>query len=514
MSTRLSTDVIAVLESIADAALVVDAVGRIVFANARCARLFGYEPAALIERQVEDLLPPEYREAHASFRNRGGAPPEARRMGTGLLLVAQRKDGTTVPVDISLQPFGGDSSLVLACVRDMSEHTRLREAAEQAEDRYRMVVNSASEVFYRVRIDHDSLRGVLEFVSPQCEKLTGRRPDEFLGNPSLWIDCIDPEDRPALFQMTQEILAKGVEGSRHYRIRNLATGEYRWVADRVVPLHDDHGHVTGYQGAVRDITERRREDEERQRLEEELRQAQKMDAIGRLAGGVAHDFNNLVTVILASCDHAKSQVAADSPVEGTLEEIADAGQRATELTKQLLTLSHEQPSAPRILDLNAQLSGSQALIRRMLPDTIEVAWQLADTLWPVCLDEGQLDQIVFNVVANARDAMPHGGIFTVATRNVVYRDELVVTAGVLPPGDYVQLSLADTGTGMDAATIAHVFEPFYTTKPAGEGTGLGLASVYGIVKQNRGDVHIESTPGSGTRVIIHFPRCQGQTADV
>lgn len=312
--------------------------------------------------------------------------------------------------------------------------------------------------------------------------------------------------------MTQEILAKGVEGSRHYRIRNLATGEYRWVADRVVPLHDEHGQVIGYQGAARDITERRRQDEARERLEEELRQAQKMDAIGRLAGGVAHDFNNLVTVILASCDHARSQVDMDSPIEGNLEEIADAGQRATELTKQLLTLSHEQPSTPRVLDVNAHLSSSQALIRRMLPETIEVKWALADTLWPVCLDERQLDQIVFNVAANARDAMPGGGTFTLATRNVTYGNELIVTAGVLPPGDYVQLAFSDTGAGMDAATIAHVFEPFYTTKPAGEGTGFGLASVYGIVKQNRGDIHIESAPGQGTRVIIHFPRCQGTAA--
>lgn len=180
MSTSLSTDVIAVLQAIADAALVVDPHGRIVFANARCERLFGYDPAALVGRPVEELLPPEYREAHERYRGRNGAPLEARRMGSGLLLVAQRVDGTTVPVDISLQPIGVDSSLVLACVRDMSDHAHLRDVAERAEDRYRMVVNSASEVFYRVHIDRDSLRGVLEFVSPQCEKLTGRPPEAFL----------------------------------------------------------------------------------------------------------------------------------------------------------------------------------------------------------------------------------------------------------------------------------------------------------------------------------------------
>ena len=507
MSTLLSTDVTAILDSLSDAALVVAPNGTIVFANLRSARLFGYEPAALLGRPVEDLLPAAYRERHRQVRQRAGAEIEPRRMGSGLLLVAQRADGVTVPVDISLNPLGGDSPLVLVCVRDMSDYARLLEAAESAEDRYRMVVTSASEVFYRVRMDRDSLRGIVEFVSPQCERVTGHPPEEFLAKPLLWLECVHPDDRHVLFQTTERILKDGVEGSRYYRLRNQVTGEYRWLADRVVPLQDETGVVTGYQGVARDITDRRRADQERERLEAELRRAQKMEAIGRLAGGVAHDFNNLMTVILASCDAARAELGAATPIDENLAEIADAGLRAGVLTRQLLTLSHEQPSTPHVLNLNARLSSSRALIRRMLPEEIELLWNLGDEVWPVCLDEGQLDQVVFNLAANARDAMPGGGALTVATQNVTCTEGLCVSAGGLLPGDYVQLTLSDTGIGMDAATIAHAFEPFFTTKP--KGTGLGLASVYGIVKQNHGDIHIDSTPGRGTQVVVHFPRCSG-----
>lgn len=504
MSGMLSPHVAAVLDLLHDAALLVDRSGHISFANRNSAALLGHAHDALIGMPVEQLVTPEFRDEHTRLRAEAMASGRARPMGSGLAIRACRADGTTLPVDISLSPFGPEpAALMLACIRDMSEHARLAGEVRSAEERYRMVVTSASEVFYRVSMSGDSLRGQVEFVSPQCERITGITPDEFLANSGLWLECVHPEDRPVLFATTQEILQNGREGSRSYRLRHVRTGEYRWVADRVVPLHDASGRVCGYQGVARDVTEQRRAEQAKRTLEDELRQAQKMEAIGRLAGNVAHDFNNLITVILASSDHARAQVAGASPVIETIDEIIDAGERATELTRRLLTLTPDQPRTPHLLDITQQLQEAAPLVRRMLPAAIELQWSLAEGLWLAHLDPGQLDQVVFNLVANARDAMPDGGVLTIRTSNTSAAGELLRADG---PTAFVQLDVADTGAGMDDATLARVFEPFFTTKPEGKGTGLGLASVYAIVRQSGGDIHIDSAPGRGTRVIVRFPR--------
>ena len=507
MTSHLSAETAVVLEALADAAVVVDPDGVIVFANQSAGRLFGCPASRLLGESVDVLVPAESRERHAHLRAGYGASGDGRRMGSGLSLSAVCADGTRIAVDVSLDPIGPpDQGLTLACIRDMRAHAELLETARRAEERYRMVVTSASEVFYRVMMDADPMRAVVSFVSPQCEKLTGHPPEAFLTNGALWLECVHPDDRDILFRTTSEILRNGVEASRYYRLLNRETGEYRAVADRVVPLHDPSGRVIGYQGVARDVTERRKIEAERARLEEELRLAQKMDAIGRLAGGVAHDFNNLISVVLASCDGARDVVGPDSSAQAFLIEIQDAAHRAAGLTRQLLTLSHEQPAASHVIDLNTHLRASGALLRRLLPERIELVWRLDDGLWPVRIDEGQLDQVVFNLVANARDAVTDAGTVTISTDNVTHAAEHVVAAGGPPAGEYVRLEVADTGTGMDAGVLAHIFEPFYTTKPSGKGTGLGLASVYGIVRQNLGDVHVESMPGAGTRVTILLPR--------
>lgn len=503
MSSTLSPHVVEVLDLLHDTALLVDRSGCIVFANRSSTSLLGHAREQLVGLPVEQLVHPSFREEHARLRVDAMASGRERPMGSGLAIQVCRADGSTVPVDISLSPFGPEpDALMLACIRDMSEHTRLAGAARTAEERYRMVVTSASEVFYRVSMTDDSLRGRVEFVSPQCERITGITSAEFLANPSLWLECVHPEDRPVLFGTTQQILQNGQEGSRYYRLRHVRTGEYRWVADRVVPLHDASGRVCGYQGVGRDITEQRSADHARRVLEEELRQAQKMEAIGRFAGTVAHDFNNLITVILASGDHAQQQLTSTSPARETIDEIISAGERATELTRKLLSLTHNQPREPQVIDINEQLRDAAAIVRRMLPSTVDMQWALTNDLWGAYLDPSQLDQVIFNLVANARDAMPGGGTLTIRTSNASSSGELP-SAGATA---FVQVEVCDTGTGMDDATIAHVFEPFYTTKGPGKGTGLGLASVYAIVRQSGGDIHIDSAPGQGTRVIVRFPK--------
>ncbi|MCX6545717.1 MAG: ATP-binding protein [Acidobacteria bacterium] len=262
-----------------------------------------------------------------------------------------------------------------------------------------------------------------------------------------------------------------------------------------------------------DITAHKRAEEEQARLETQLQQAQKMESVGRLAGGVAHDFNNMLSVILGHAELALAQVDLTQPLHADLEEIRKAAMRSADLTRQLLAFARKQTVAPRVLDLNDTVAGMINMLRRLIGENVDLQWRPAADLWPVNVDPSQIDQILANLCVNARDAISGVGKVTIETGNTTF-DERYCAANVgCNPGDYVLLALSDDGCGMDKDTVSHLFEPFFTTKVMGKGTGLGLATIYGIVKQNSGSVNVYSEPNLGTTFKIYLPRHAGKAAE-
>jgi two-component system, cell cycle sensor histidine kinase and response regulator CckA len=283
-----------------------------------------------------------------------------------------------------------------------------------------------------------------------------------------------------------------------------------WVEVNAQPIRRMGGAIAYYEGFVRNINDRKRAEDALKASEEKLRQSQKMEAVGRLAGGVAHDFNNLLTAINGFSDLLLMSVPKEDRRRTHIEEIRKAGARAAALTSQLLSFSRKQVLAPRVLDLNAVVLGMETMLRRLIGENIGFQTRLESTLPKVIADPSQMEQIILNLILNARDAMPNGGELLVTTSKVKLSEEQGQAALEVPAGDYALLSVADNGTGMDAETKSRLFEPFFTTKSKDKGTGLGLSTVYGAVKQSNGTIGVESEPGKGTRFSIYLPAAAKQ----
>ncbi|HEY7544240.1 MAG TPA: ATP-binding protein, partial [Blastocatellia bacterium] len=279
-----------------------------------------------------------------------------------------------------------------------------------------------------------------------------------------------------------------------------------WVQLSAFAVKDEQGNTTRYESFVRDITERKHAEEALQRTEEQLRQSQKMEAVGRLAGGVAHDFNNLLTAIIGCAELIWAQINQNDPLRPTVEEIIKAGERAAALTSQLLAFSRKQMLQPRVLDLNLVVTNLEKMLWRLIGEDIELVTILAPDLGRVKADPGQIEQVILNLIINSRDAMRDGGKVIIETANVDIDDAIPHLD--MRPGPYVMMAVSDTGAGMDEETRQRIFEPFFTTKETGQGTGLGLSTVYGIIKQSGGDVGVYSEAGAGTTFKIYLPRVQ------
>ena len=379
-------------------------------------------------------------------------------------------------------------------ITDITERHQAEEALRESEERFREMAENIREVFW---ISNVGMTEIL-YISPAYEEIWGRTRASLIENPRSFLDAIHSEDREAI-RAGVERQAEGnyeISGSEYLIIR--PDGSIRWIRAHPFPVRNERGEI--YRIAE-DITESKR-------AEEQLRQAQKMEAIGQLAGGVAHDFNNPLMLIGGYSELMSAQVRENDPLRNHLVEIQKATARATSLTQQLLAFSRKQVLKPEVLDLNAVVAETERVLGRLIRENIELTIDLAPDLGCVRADRGQIEQVVMNLVINAGDAMPEGGKLTVETSNVQLSQAYLNRHAKVEAGSCVMLAVSDNGVGMDARTKARIFEPFFSTKEKGRGTGLGLSTVYGIVKQSGGNIWVYSEPGQGTTFKVYLRRVQ------
>jgi PAS domain S-box-containing protein len=377
-----------------------------------------------------------------------------------------------------------DGDLLVRSLRYASERGRAIEALERREEHYRSLIENSLDLIGILNAD-----GTIRYASPSHERVLGYHLDELVGQNALTF--IHPED---LASVRAAFARTDGAASLQYRVRHK-DGSWRVLESS----GRDLSHLPGVRGIVinsRDVSERKR-------LEEQLNHSQRLEAIGRLAGGVAHDFNNLLMVITGHSQMLLDAMQPADPSRGDLEQVVKAAERATDLTRQLLAFGRRQVVQAKLLNLNTLVQDMDRMLRRVMGDDIQLVTVPHPGLDTVRADSGQIEQVVLNIAVNARDAMPQGGWLTLETANVLVTDELARTQLAPGPGRYVMLSITDTGTGMDADVLSRVFEPFFTTKA--QGTGLGLSTSYGIIKQTGGDIWVDSKPGAGTTFRIYLP---------
>jgi two-component system cell cycle sensor histidine kinase/response regulator CckA len=477
-----------VADHIQDAILLLDLEGRLVFTNRRGEELTGYFGSEYRNLPLASILTPE---GGAEAARRIDAARSGRDVDPFFETELVRRDGSRIWVEANIANFLKDGQLVgrMAVVRDIGARKRAEVALRKSSQTLQTLIDAAPVTIFAL---DENERTTL--WNKAAERLWGWRADEVLGQPVTMV----PDHTRAEFE---DSLARNRRGEStltetQWQQRD---GTIRDVLVSRAPIVDTEGRVVGTMGVVVDITALKH-------LEEQLRQAVKMEGIGRLAGGIAHDFNNLLTVIGGRTYLLLGQLPAGHPMRRDVQLIEETGSRAAALTRQLLAFSRNQILAPVVLDVNEVVSGMESLLQRLLGEDVNLRIALDPLVCRVTADPGQLEQVMVNLAVNARDAMPAGGRLTIETSNVVVDQAYAQQHVDVGPGLYVVLTVSDSGTGMDAATTARIFEPFFTTKEAGKGTGLGLSTAYGIIKQSNGHITVYSEPGRGTTFRIYLPR--------
>jgi two-component system, cell cycle sensor histidine kinase and response regulator CckA len=477
-------------ENAADMLAVVDMKGRRLFNSLAYWKVLGYTSEEL---KGSDSL----EQVHPDDRARVQAAVDKARttgIGTRLEYRIRHKDGSWRELESAssvIRDAKGEPEKLVIVNRDITERKRASESVRRSEASFRSVIENAPYGIFRATAEGKLLR-----VNPALLRMLGYELRSDLLQKNLERDLyLDPATHPRII----ELLAaqKGFKDLEiEWRRKEGAAAKARCSGFVVKDSGDDAAYFEVF---AEDVTETRS-------LERQLQVAQKMEAVGRLSGGIAHDFNNLLGVIIGYSQVLKKRLDMDNPLREHAEEIEKAGQRAASLTRQLLAFSRQQVLAPAVLNLNALLTDMEKMVSRLIGEDIELSLRLDPEIGRVKADQGQVEQVVMNLVVNARDALPHGGKLVIGTGNATLDQAFTRRHPGSKAGAYVMLSVTDNGTGMNAETLAHVFEPFFTTKEPGKGTGLGLATVYGVVKQSGGYVGVESEPGKGTCLKVYLPQ--------
>jgi two-component system cell cycle sensor histidine kinase/response regulator CckA len=482
----------AVIGSAMDGIIAVDERYRITLLNPAAEQMFGVSSAEMVGQSLNRLIPERFREAHTDhIREFGRTYVTRRRIGHLGSVQGLRASGEEFPLEASIsQSEVAGRKLFTVILRDITERLQAEEALRASEERFRQLAENIREVFWLT----DAQKGQMIYISPGYEAIWGRSCQSLYDSPRNWLDAIHPDDRERVLQAA---MSKQVSGTydEEYRVVR-PDGSIRWIRDQAFPVRDANGQVIRVAGVAEDVTARLS-------LEAQLRQTQRMESIGQLAGGVAHDFNNLLTVIASSAELLGSEVGGES-AQDLVRDIRDASGRAAALTRQLLAFSRQEVIEPRVTSLATVLDDAETMLRRLIGEDV-ILTTINNCACAIKVDPGQWAQVLLNLAVNARDAMPHGGHLTIETRSVDLDEAYQRAHPTVVPGRYALLRVSDTGAGMSAEVRSRIFEPFFTTKANGQGTGLGLAVVYGIVQQSGGHIEVESEPGVGTTFQILVP---------
>ena len=483
-----------IFENAKDAIYVHDLNGRYTLVNPAAEELSGYSRDEILQLSVFDMASPEHVELICNSLKQkltDHAP-------TTYEIEAIRKDGTRVPVEVSSRLIYRDGRPigVQGSVRDISERRRAEEVVRASEQRFRDLVENANDIIFTC-----DMLGKITSLNRAGERVTGYTAEEALKMNIA--QAVSPDDIAKVRHMLSRKRAADVATVYDLELITKSGGRAAVEISSRAILKD--GQAVGVQGIARDITDRQRMENDLRTSQAQLQQSQRLEAVGQLAGGVAHDFNNLLTAIIGYSDFALRKMRANNPIRRDIEEIKKAANRAATLTRQLLAFSRKQILKPEVLDLNLVVGDMHKMLERLIGEDIDLVTTLGSDTDPVKADRGQLEQIIMNLVVNARDAMPFGGSVTIETANVLFDKAYTSEHVPVKPGKYAMLAVSDTGLGMDANTQLHIFEPFFTTKELGKGTGLGLSTVYGIVKQSGGFIWVYSELNVGTTFKIYLP---------
>jgi two-component system, cell cycle sensor histidine kinase and response regulator CckA len=477
-----------IVETANDGIWMLDAEGKTNFVNRRMAEMLGYQVHEMLGRTMFDFIDDEgFAAAAANFAGDAG------RLGVRF----RRKDGSPVWVLMSESELMDENLNYAGGLSMVTDVTAMKEAETEARSLAAIVEHATEPI---ISTDEED---IITSWNLAAEALLGYTAEEVLGRlvavllpPTVDVGHVrqvgdEVRSGKTLSFEEQELVAKG--------------GERVMVTARLSPLRGDEGHIVGVSIFYHDIRQQLEDAAEKEQLQLRLQQSQRLETVGQLAGGIAHDFNNLLAVILNYADFLKADLPEGHAARDDVDEIHRAAERAAALTRQLLLFSRREVARPKVLDMNDVVRVAHNLLGRTIGEHIELRTVLADDLWNVRIDEGQLEQVLVNLVVNARDAMPQGGTLTVETENVTLDEASSGPWGAVAPGRYARICVTDTGVGMPREVIERAFEPFFTTKPMGQGTGLGLAMTYGIVEQARGHVLIYSEVGHGTAVKVYLP---------